>query len=143
MVARLHVLQSCVRRFTERDDGAPGGAIVFELWHQGGQEDSVRTYYVLQTQNQMRKASRASLENVPAKAVSFLPAIVARAPLAVRGHFLVWTTGPLTLHLSSKGNVIEQPPAYIQTWFMAPISSTPLFSRHVCQKFLVTQSLTT
>jgi 4-phytase / acid phosphatase len=57
----------------QRDDAAPGGALVFELWHQDGQVDSLRTYYVVQTPNQMRNPSRVSLENVPAKAVIFLP----------------------------------------------------------------------
>jgi 4-phytase/acid phosphatase len=57
----------------QRDDAAPGGALVFELWHQDGQEDSVRTYYVVQTPNQMRNPSRASVEDVPTKAVIFLP----------------------------------------------------------------------
>ena len=57
----------------QRDDAAPGGALVLELWHQDGHEDSLRTYYVVQTPNQMRNPSRASVEDVPTKAVIFLP----------------------------------------------------------------------
>lgn len=57
----------------QRDDAAPGGALVFELWHQDGQEDSLRTYYVVQTPNQMRNSSRISLKETPGKAVIFLP----------------------------------------------------------------------
>jgi hypothetical protein len=74
--------------------------------------------------------SRTSLQ----KQLSFSPAVMARAPLAARGPFLVWSTGPLTLHLSSKGNVIEQPTAYIETWFVALICSTLLFLRQRAPK---------
>jgi hypothetical protein len=87
-VARRHVLQGCVRRLTERDDAAPGGALVFELWQQDGQEDSVRTYYVVQTPNQMRNPSRATVENVPAKAVIFLSGCSgAGSPCSARAFF--------------------------------------------------------
>jgi 4-phytase/acid phosphatase len=74
----------------QRDDAAPGGALVFELWHQDGQEDSVRTYYIVQTPNQMRNPSPVSVENVPAKAVIFLPSCSgagAGSPCSARAFF--------------------------------------------------------
>ena len=103
----------------------------------------MRTYYVVQTPNQMRNPSRASVDNVPAKAVIFLPGCsgAGSGSHCNARAFLVWSTGPLTLHFPGKGNVIEQPaayqpPAYIETWFVALICSTPLFLRHVCQRKL-------
>ena len=79
----------------QRDDAAPGGALVSELWHQDGQEDSLRTYYVVQTPNQMRKPLPSPSESVPQKRLSFFPAVVAwaRVPRALSGHFLVWSAG--------------------------------------------------
>jgi 4-phytase/acid phosphatase len=57
----------------QRDDAAPGGALVFELWHEDGKEDLLRTYYVVQTPDQMRNALPITLETPPSKAVVFLP----------------------------------------------------------------------
>lgn len=56
----------------QRDDAAPGGALVFELWQQDGQ-DVVRIYYTVQTPAQMRNAVRLSLAEPPAKTSVFLP----------------------------------------------------------------------
>jgi 4-phytase/acid phosphatase len=57
----------------QRDDAAPGGALVFELWQRPGRPDGLRVYYTVQTIEQMRKASPLSLQTPPAKAVVFLP----------------------------------------------------------------------
>ena len=56
----------------QRDDAAPGGALVFELWNTGS-GDEVRTYYTVQTPHQMHEAAALSLAAPPAKAVLFLP----------------------------------------------------------------------
>jgi len=57
----------------QRDDAAPGGALVFELWQRGGHEDEVRVYYTVQTPAQMRNAIPLTLDNPPAMSVVFLP----------------------------------------------------------------------
>jgi len=58
----------------QRDDTPPGGALVFELWRRPGNEEyTVRTYYMCQTLEQMRKALPLTLNSPPAKAVVFLP----------------------------------------------------------------------
>ena len=58
----------------QRDDAAPGGALVFELWQTSAGVDEVRTYYIVQTPSQMREASPLSLTAPPARAPIFLPA---------------------------------------------------------------------
>jgi len=58
----------------QRDDTAPGGALVFELWRQPvSGEHTVRTYYMSQTLEQMRKGLPLTLNSPPAKAPIFLP----------------------------------------------------------------------
>jgi 4-phytase / acid phosphatase len=57
----------------QRDDAAPGGALVFELWQRSGRPDALRVYYTVQTLEQMRNTSPLSLQAPPAKAVIFLP----------------------------------------------------------------------
>lgn len=57
----------------QRDDAAPGGALVFELWQNAANVDEVRTYYVVQTPSQMRNTSTLSLAAPPKKASIFLP----------------------------------------------------------------------
>lgn len=58
----------------QRDDTPPGGALVFELWQRPlNGEYTVRTYYVCQTLEQMRKALPLTLTAPPAKAPVFLP----------------------------------------------------------------------
>jgi 4-phytase/acid phosphatase len=57
----------------QRDDAAPGGALVFELWQRPGRPDALRVYYTVQTLEQMRNTSPLSLQAPPAKAVVFLP----------------------------------------------------------------------
>lgn len=57
----------------QRDDAAPGGALVFELWQRQGREDEVRVYYTVQRPSQMRNAVPLSLAEPPAKATVFLP----------------------------------------------------------------------
>lgn len=59
----------------QRDDTPPGGALVFELWQRPATaEYTVRTYYMAQTLEQMRKALPVTLNSPPAKAPLFLPA---------------------------------------------------------------------
>ncbi len=57
----------------QRDDAAPGGALVFELWQRPGRPDALRVYYTVQTLEQMRNTSPLSLQAPPATAVVFLP----------------------------------------------------------------------
>jgi 4-phytase/acid phosphatase len=60
----------------------PGGALLFELWKRGGQENAyyVRASYVAQTLDQMRDAAPLSLENPPARAPIFIPGCGGRGP---------------------------------------------------------------
>ena len=60
---------------TQMNPTLPGGALVFELWKRGGQENAfyVRTSYVAQTLDQMRDATPLSLENPPARSPIFIP----------------------------------------------------------------------
>ena len=56
------------------DDTPPGGALVFELWRYPVTGDyKVRTYYMTQTLEQMRKALPLTLDSPPAKAPLFVP----------------------------------------------------------------------
>ncbi len=58
----------------QRDDTPPGGTLVFELWQRPANgEYTVRTYYICQTLEQMRKALPLTLTAPPAKAPVFLP----------------------------------------------------------------------
>jgi 4-phytase/acid phosphatase len=58
-----------------RDDTPPGGALVFELWKRPGAADlEVRTYYVAQTLEQMRRAAPLTLAAPPERLPVFLPA---------------------------------------------------------------------
>jgi 4-phytase/acid phosphatase len=57
----------------QRDDAAPGGALVFELWQRPGREDTVRVYYTVQSPAQMRNAVPLSLAEPPARTSLFLP----------------------------------------------------------------------
>ena len=56
-----------------RDDTPPGGALVFELWQQGEGEMAVNTYYVAQSQEQMRKTMPLTLQSPPLKSPIFVP----------------------------------------------------------------------
>lgn len=57
-----------------RDDTPPGGALVFELWQdQQSKEFSVRTYFTVQTLEQMRSATPLTLTNPPQRVPVFLP----------------------------------------------------------------------
>jgi 4-phytase/acid phosphatase len=57
-----------------RDDTPPGGALVFELWKKKSNgEYSVRTYYTVQTLDQMRNSTPLSLSNPPERVVVFVP----------------------------------------------------------------------
>ncbi len=60
---------------TQMNSTLPGGALVFELWKRGGQENAyyVRASYVAQTLEQMREATPLSLESPPARAPIFIP----------------------------------------------------------------------
>jgi 4-phytase/acid phosphatase len=60
---------------TQANPLVPGGALVFELWKRGGEQNSfyVRTSYVAQTLVQMREASPLSPDNYPARSPIFVP----------------------------------------------------------------------
>jgi len=57
-----------------RDDTPPGGALIFELWRdrKTGQF-SVRTYFTVQTLEQMRSSATLTLSNSPERVPVFLP----------------------------------------------------------------------
>ena len=57
----------------QRDDAAPGGALVFELWHRSGYGDAVKVYYSVQSPEQMRNTIPLTIADAPQKAVVFLP----------------------------------------------------------------------
>jgi 4-phytase/acid phosphatase len=57
----------------QRDDAAPGGALVFELWQGAGYADVVRVYYAVQSPEQMRNTMPLTTAAPPKKAVIFLP----------------------------------------------------------------------
>jgi 4-phytase/acid phosphatase len=57
----------------QRDDAAPGGALVFELWQRPGRPDAVKLYYQVQTPDQQRNTTPLTSSNPPAKAPIFLP----------------------------------------------------------------------
>ena len=61
------------------DDTPPGGALVFELWRQGS-EYTVRTYYTVQTLEQMHRTLPLTLEAPPATAPLFLLGCSTAAP---------------------------------------------------------------
>lgn len=74
----------------QRDDAAPGGALVFELWHEDGKEEFLLIYYVVQTPDQMRIALPIFLQTPPGKAVVFLPGCSSSgegAPCSVHAFF--------------------------------------------------------
>jgi 4-phytase/acid phosphatase len=57
-----------------RDDTPPGGALIFELWrnrHTG--QFSVRTYFTVQTLEQMRSSATLTLSSPPQRVPVFLP----------------------------------------------------------------------
>ncbi len=56
----------------QRDDAAPGGALVFELWRRPGKSDAVKVSYRVQTPDQMRRTLPLSLSAPPASAEVFL-----------------------------------------------------------------------
>jgi 4-phytase/acid phosphatase len=57
-----------------RDDTPPGGALIFELWrNRKTGQFSVRTYFTVQTLEQMRSSATLSLSNPPQRVPVFLP----------------------------------------------------------------------
>ena len=57
-----------------RDDTPPGGALIFELWQNGGKNEyEVRTFYTAQTLEQMRNATPLSIGNPPERVPVFVP----------------------------------------------------------------------
>ena len=57
-----------------RDDTPPGGALIFELWkNRSSGEYRVRTYFSVQTLEQMRSATELTLANPPQRVPVFLP----------------------------------------------------------------------
>jgi len=67
---------------TQANPTLPGGAMIFELWKRGGQQDAyyVRTSYVAQTLDQQRDATPLSLDNPPATAPIFVPGCGSAGP---------------------------------------------------------------
>lgn len=57
----------------QRDDAAPGGALVFELWRNSAGLETIRLKYMVQTPDQMRRAVPLSLDAPPTSATIFLP----------------------------------------------------------------------
>ncbi len=57
----------------QRDDAAPGGALVFELWRRPGKLDAISLHYLVQTPDQMRHTMPLSLTAAPASATIFMP----------------------------------------------------------------------
>ncbi len=57
----------------QRDDAAPGGALIFELWEQDGLPDNIRISYNVQTPEQMRTEVILNGDTRPARATVFLP----------------------------------------------------------------------
>ncbi len=57
----------------QRDDAAPGGALIFELWRRPGKLDYVTVSYWVQTPEQMRRKITLSLAAPPASADVYLP----------------------------------------------------------------------
>jgi 4-phytase/acid phosphatase len=57
----------------QRDDTPPGGALVFELWRTASGAYTVRTYYTVQSLEQMHQATPLSLSSPPERAPVFLP----------------------------------------------------------------------
>jgi 4-phytase / acid phosphatase len=55
------------------NDTSPGGALVFELWQQAEGDMAVRSYYVAQSLEQMRKAAPLTLDSPPLKSPIFVP----------------------------------------------------------------------
>jgi 4-phytase/acid phosphatase len=60
---------------TQMNPTLPGGALLFELWKRGGQQDAyfVRTSYVSQTLDQMRESTPLSLDSPPSLEPIFIP----------------------------------------------------------------------
>jgi 4-phytase/acid phosphatase len=57
-----------------RDDTPPGGALIFELWQDSKtHEFSVRTYFTVQTLQQMRSSATLTLDNPPDRVPVILP----------------------------------------------------------------------
>lgn len=57
-----------------RDDTPPGGALIFELWqNRRTKEYTVRTYFTVQTLEQMRSATPLTLTDPPQRVPVFLP----------------------------------------------------------------------
>lgn len=57
-----------------RDDTPPGGALIFELWQDyKTREFSVRTYFTVQTLEQMRSSATLTLSNPPERVPVILP----------------------------------------------------------------------
>jgi 4-phytase/acid phosphatase len=57
----------------QRDDAAPGGALVFELWQRAGHADSVKVYYQVQSPEQMHNTMPLTTSAPPKRAAIFLP----------------------------------------------------------------------
>jgi 4-phytase/acid phosphatase len=55
------------------NDTPPGGALVFELWQHGDGEMTVRTYYIAQSLEQMRRALPLTLDSPPLRSRIFVP----------------------------------------------------------------------
>jgi len=57
-----------------RDDTPPGGALIFELWQDSEtHEFSVRTYFTVQTLEQMRLSATLTMDNPPERVPVIIP----------------------------------------------------------------------
>jgi len=67
---------------TQANPMLPGGALVFELWKRGGQQNAfyVRISYVAQTLPQLREATPLSLKVPPGRSPIFVPGCSADTP---------------------------------------------------------------
>jgi 4-phytase/acid phosphatase len=57
----------------QRDDAAPGGALIFELWQRPGRAEAIRVHYIVQSPEQMRNTLPLTVTDPPRDAVVFLP----------------------------------------------------------------------
>ena len=87
----------------QRDDAAPGGALVFELWQHDGLPDEVRLSYVVQTPAQMRDETVLDRDTLPAKAVVFVPGCSS----AVHESACSWPDFARVVHASSDAHFFQ------------------------------------
>ena len=88
-----------------RDDTPPGGALIFELWkNRKSGEYSVRTYFTVQTLEQMRSSSELTLSAPPQRVSVFLPGC-SRNDLSCN-----WTEFEKTMHAAIDPRYVDSRP---------------------------------